>query len=72
MSDPVVDDFQDGEPIDIPRLTYNLKIFVNERPPGSYSSFKLCVLNNVDGVIKVGDYIPPLIDIGVSKFLKEA
>lgn len=71
VSDPVVDDFQDGEPIDIPRLTYNLKIFVNERPPGSYSSFKLCVLNNVDGVIKVGNYIPPLIDIGVSKFLKE-
>ena len=34
MSDPVVDDFQDGEPIDIPRLTYNLKIFVNERPLG--------------------------------------
>jgi len=69
VGDPVPDDFQDGEPIDIPRLAHNLKIYAGQRPPGSYTAFRLCVLKSEDGVIKISDYIPPLIDISVSDFL---
>ena len=62
-TDPVEDEVSDAAPADIPRLMPNLSLAIGATPPALMVSMALaCVLED-DGVIKLGDALPAMLDL---------
>ncbi len=71
-ADPVEDEVSDAAPADIPRLLPNLSLAVGAAPPPLMVAMPIaCVLED-DGVIKLGDALPPLLDVHAAPALLDA
>ena len=62
-TDPVDDEVSDAAPADIPRLIPNLSLAVGEAPPALMVSMAIGGVLEDDGVIKLDDTLPALLDL---------
>jgi type VI secretion system protein ImpJ len=60
---PVEDEVSDALPADIPRLLPNLSLVAGSVPSGLYTSIRLGTLFNDNELIKLGDPLPPMLEI---------
>ncbi|MES2183301.1 MAG: type VI secretion system baseplate subunit TssK [Pseudomonadota bacterium] len=60
---PVVDEVSDATPADIPRLLPRLALHAGDMPSGLYEKLRLGTLSKDNEVIKLGDTLPPLLEI---------
>lgn len=71
-TDPVEDEVSDAAPADIPRLLPNLSLAVGETPPALMVSMAIGNVLEDDGVIKLGDALPALLDLHAAPALLDA
>jgi type VI secretion system protein ImpJ len=60
---PVEDQVSDALAADVPRLLPNLSLVAGSAPSGLYTALRLGTLFNDNELIKVGDALPPLLEI---------
>lgn len=68
---PVEDEVSHAEPLDVPRLAYSLQLLAGELPPSSFSAFQIAAVVSEGGVMKLDEYIPPLLRIDAAAHLFE-
>lgn len=61
---PVEDAVSDAEPADIPRLLPQLALSAGGVPPGTHVHLRLCNVFKDNEVVKLGDVLPPLLEVG--------
>lgn len=71
-ADPVEDEVSDAAPADIPRLLPNLSLAIGETPPALMISMAIGSVLEDDGVIKLGDALPALLDLNAAPVLLDA
>ena len=71
-TDPVEDEVSDAAPSDIPRLVPNLSLAAGSMPPALMVSMPIASVIEDDGVIKLGDTLPALLDLQAAPALLDA
>lgn len=62
-TNPVEDDVSEAMPADIPRLLPNLLLMAGDAPSGLYTSLRLGTVFKDNEVIKLGNELPPLLEM---------
>ena len=70
--DAVEDEVSDAAPADIPRLVPNLALSAGDVPPALTVSMAIASVLEDDGVIKLGDTLPALLDLHAAPDLLDA
>lgn len=71
-TDPIEDEVSDAAPADIPRLIPNLSLSVGDAPPALSVSMAIASVLEDDGVVKLGDALPALLDVQAAPGLLNA
>ncbi len=71
-TDAVEDEVSDAAPADIPRLVPNLALSAGEVPPALTVSMAIASVLEDDGVIKLGEVLPALLDLHAAPGLLDA
>jgi len=71
-ADAVEDEVSDAAPADIPRLVPNLMLSAGDVPPALTVSMAIASVLEDDGVIKLGDTLPALLDLHAAPELLDA
>ena len=71
-ADAVEDEVSDAAPADIPRLLPNLMLSAGDVPPALTVSMAIASVLEDDGVIKLGDTLPALLDLHAAPELLDA
>ena len=71
-ADAVEDEVSDAAPADIPRLLPNLMLAAGDMPPALTVSMAIASVLEDDGVIKLGDTLPALLDLHAAPGLLDA
>lgn len=71
-ADPVEDEVSDAAPADIPRLLPNLSLAAGDAPPPLTVAMALCSVLEDDGVIKLGEQLPAMLDLQAAPALLDA
>jgi len=61
---PVEDEVSEAVPADVPRLVPNLSLAAGAPPSGLYTSLRLATVFRDNEVIKLGDALPPMLEVG--------
>ncbi len=67
----VTDEYSTSEPIEIPRLRPNLQILAGDEPSARYVSFPLVLVVRENEVYKLGNFVPPRIEVPAESMLKK-
>ena len=60
---PVADEVSEAAPADIPRLVPRLALQAGDMPSGMYQKLRLGTLSKDNEVVKLGDTLPPLLEV---------
>lgn len=60
---PVEDEVSEAEPADIPRLLPLLALTAGSVPPGTHVHLRLCNVFKDNEVVRLGDLLPPLLEV---------
>ncbi len=71
-TDPVEDEVSDAAPADIPRLLPNLSLAAGDAPPALMVSMAIGSVFEDDGVVKLGEALPALLDLNAAPALLDA
>jgi type VI secretion system protein ImpJ len=65
----VADEHSGAEPIDVPRMRPNLQLLAGDPPPARFVSFPLAQTTRENGVYKLTNYVPPLVQMSKASAL---
>lgn len=71
-AEPVEDQVSDAAPADIPRLVPNLSLAAGDAPPALTVGMAVASVLDDDGVVRLGDVLPALLDLNAAPPLLEA
>jgi len=67
----VTDEHSESEPIEIPRLRPHLQLLAGDEPSARYVSFPLVRVVKENEVYKLGNFVPPRIEVPAESMLKK-
>jgi type VI secretion system protein ImpJ len=67
----VTDEHSTSDPIEIPRLRPNLQLLAGDEPSARYVSFPLVLVVRENEVYKLGNFVPPRIEVSAESMLKK-
>lgn len=66
---PVEDEVSTAQPLDVPRLALNLQLYAGDKPPSTMTSLQIANLEAEGGLIRVGTFVPPLLQLSAAATL---
>jgi len=68
---PVQDETSEAEPVVISRRRPNLQLLAGDVPSARYTSFPIAMVVRENELFRLGDYVPPLFEVGDQTLLRD-